>query len=240
MELNEETFEITWEKFKTNLLINQQDLHQEKHFADVTLVSDDQIPLKAHKVVLSACSPVLRNLLLNNPHPHPLLYMRGVQHQLLKSLLQFMYTGGTRVWQDQVDAFFAVGQDFKVKGLEESTNKDMQSSAVMNELTKENFNYNDDNMEEGESIKDMQIEESKESYICIRNNLKEGEQNISLDEKMSEPDYKAKSMEKQLNEPNNSLHSCNLCDFVTKHKSSLRVHKAEIHDGVKFGCDQCK
>ena len=47
----------------------------DKPFVDVTLISDDQIPLHAHKFILSACSPVLKTLLLENPHSHPLIYL---------------------------------------------------------------------------------------------------------------------------------------------------------------------
>ena len=53
------------------------DAFTEHCFSDVTLVSDDQRPFQAHKYVLSAFSPVLKDILLNNPHPHPLIYLRG-------------------------------------------------------------------------------------------------------------------------------------------------------------------
>ena len=78
----------------------QKELFQEKHFADVTLVSDDEIQLKAHKVILSSSSSFFRNLLLNNPHPHPLLFMRGIKKLHLMSILQFMYIGEAKVAQD--------------------------------------------------------------------------------------------------------------------------------------------
>ena len=31
-----------------------------------------------------------------------------------------------------------------------------------------------------------------------------------------------------------------MCDFVTKIKGSLKVHITSIHDGIKYGCDQCE
>ena len=65
----------------------------ETSFSDVTLVSDEQIPFQSHKFFLSACSPVLKGLLLSNPHCHPLIYLRGVKQQELLAILHFMYFG---------------------------------------------------------------------------------------------------------------------------------------------------
>ena len=82
--------EVMWAAFPDHLVGVFRDLGEEGHFADVTLVSDDLIQIKGHKIVLSACSPVLKTLLLNNPHSHPLLYLRGIKHFVLQALLKFM------------------------------------------------------------------------------------------------------------------------------------------------------
>ena len=68
-------------------------LNIENGYSDVTLVSDDMTEFQAHKFVLGACSPVLKNLLFTNPHPHPLLFLRGVRQQELETILQIMYLG---------------------------------------------------------------------------------------------------------------------------------------------------
>jgi len=95
-------------------------LFHEKHFADVTLVTDDGIQLTAHKVILSSRSSFFRNILLNNPHPHPLLFMRGTRKSQLMSLLQFMYFGEAKIPQDHIDEFVQVCQDLMVKGIQSS------------------------------------------------------------------------------------------------------------------------
>ena len=40
---------------------------------------------------------VARDLLARNPHPHPLIYMRGVQHRTLGSIIDFIYHGEAEV-----------------------------------------------------------------------------------------------------------------------------------------------
>ena len=62
-------------------------------FTDVTLVSDDQISTKAHKCVLSAASPVLKNLLLSDTSPDTFIYFTGVGNKELQILIQAFYRG---------------------------------------------------------------------------------------------------------------------------------------------------
>ena len=54
-----EKYTLNWHTFSDHLKFMFKDLHQEGRYTDVTLVSDDQSQFKAHKIVLSACSPVL-------------------------------------------------------------------------------------------------------------------------------------------------------------------------------------
>jgi hypothetical protein len=112
-----EIFSLNWKTFKNHLASSLRDLITENMFSDVTLVSDEQIQFQAHKFVLSACSPVLKNLLLNNPHSHPLIYLRGVKQQELQSILQFMYLGEARIHQDHINTLFNIANDLELKEL---------------------------------------------------------------------------------------------------------------------------
>ena len=82
-----------WEFFSPNLSSSLSDGFKDHSFSDVTLVSDDKIPFFAHKYVLSASSPVFKTVLLNKSQSNPLIYLRGVIHQELESILQFIYLG---------------------------------------------------------------------------------------------------------------------------------------------------
>ena len=55
---------LKWNNFNGNLHFNLKELLFGEKFTDVTLVSDDKIAFKAHKFLLGACSPVLRDLLI--------------------------------------------------------------------------------------------------------------------------------------------------------------------------------
>ena len=56
----------------------------------------------AHKLVLSACSPYLRDILERNPCKHPVVFLRGVSAVELHLLLQYIYRGEAHVRQDQL------------------------------------------------------------------------------------------------------------------------------------------
>jgi len=86
-------------------------------FSDVTLACSDNKQIKAHKMILSACSPFFRNLFRKNPHQSLLLYLKGVTHRNMEAILQFMYQGETKINKDYLDSFLDTAQELKVDGL---------------------------------------------------------------------------------------------------------------------------
>ena len=53
-------------------------LWDNRDFADVTLATEDGRQISAHKIILTSCSQVFRNLLSSLDHSHPMIYMMGV------------------------------------------------------------------------------------------------------------------------------------------------------------------
>ena len=104
-------------------------IKEEKEFCDVTLACGDQ-QVRAHKVVLAASSPKLRSILLNNPHPSPLLYLSGVQFSILEDILRFIYHGEVVIRPEQLDSFLDVAEELKVKGLTKTSGGDYTGGEV--------------------------------------------------------------------------------------------------------------
>ena len=111
-----EKFCLRWNDFETNVSQAFRELREEKDFFDVTLACEDE-QVSAHKVILSACSPLFRGILRKNPHQHPLLYLKGVKYQEMLAVLNFMYMGEVNVAQDDLNSFLAVAEELRVKGL---------------------------------------------------------------------------------------------------------------------------
>ena len=113
--MSEEKAIFDWKHSSSTLTSRIADVFAEKSLSDVTLVSDDRIPFKAHKCVLSAFSPVLKSILLTNHHSHPLIFLAGVKHQELFAILQFIYLGKVSVNHRDIDRFLWAAKDLKIK-----------------------------------------------------------------------------------------------------------------------------
>jgi len=114
-----EKYCLKWNEFSLYICDSFKALRNDNNFCDVTLACDDGEQIRANKVVLSSCSPVLKNLLRSNPHPHPLVVLRGYTSQYLKQLIDFMYFGEVDVAQQDFDEFLRGAKDLQVKGLSE-------------------------------------------------------------------------------------------------------------------------
>ena len=71
------TVNLNWQSFSSNFARFSKELLCDDKLADVTLVSEDLIQYQAHKIILCSCSELFRSLLVNNPHPNPMLYLKG-------------------------------------------------------------------------------------------------------------------------------------------------------------------
>ena len=84
---------MQWGDFETNAPNTFINLWNDQDFADVTLATVDGQQIKAHKVILSACSQFFRNIFVMNPHQNPLLYLKGIRYKELALVIQFNYLG---------------------------------------------------------------------------------------------------------------------------------------------------
>ncbi|XP_026498377.2 protein bric-a-brac 1-like isoform X3 [Vanessa tameamea] len=109
-------FCLRWNNYQTNLANCFDQLLQTESFVDVTLACEGQ-SLKAHKVVLSACSPYFQTLFMDNPCRHPIIIMRDIKYCDLKAVVDFMYRGEINVSQDQITALLKVAETLKIRGL---------------------------------------------------------------------------------------------------------------------------
>merc|ERR1712204_110421 len=113
----EEKLCLKWNDFQENAISAFGTLREDSEFADVTLVCEDGQQVEAHKVILASSSPFFLNLLRRNKHPHPLIYMRGIQSEDLVAMIDFLYLGEANVYQENIDAFLALAEELKLKGL---------------------------------------------------------------------------------------------------------------------------
>merc|ERR1711955_161964 len=131
----EEKINLTWQNFSTH----QQDLFRnllETHeFTDVTLISDDQHQYRVHKFILSACSTVFSKILTSNPL-NSSIYLRGIHHEELESVIQFIYLGEASFYRERMNEFLNVTKSLEIKEIGKTVVlKDEETVVVKDEET---------------------------------------------------------------------------------------------------------
>ncbi|CAD7004171.1 unnamed protein product [Ceratitis capitata] len=109
-------FCLRWNNYQSNLTSVFDQLLQTESFVDVTLACDGR-SIKAHKMILSACSPYFQMLFSDTPCQHPIVIMRDVNWADLKAIVEFMYRGEINVSQDQIGPLLRIAEMLKVRGL---------------------------------------------------------------------------------------------------------------------------
>ncbi|XP_067014019.2 protein tramtrack, alpha isoform isoform X4 [Anabrus simplex] len=116
--LSTQRFCLRWNNHQSNLLSVFDQLLHDESFVDVTLAVEGRL-LRAHKMVLSACSPYFQALFIGHPDKHPIVILKDVPFCDMRSLLEFMYRGEVSVDQDRLTAFLKVAESLRIKGLTE-------------------------------------------------------------------------------------------------------------------------
>ncbi|XP_053688194.1 protein bric-a-brac 1-like isoform X2 [Sabethes cyaneus] len=140
-------FCLRWNNYQTNLTSVFDQLLQSESFVDVTLACDGQ-SIKAHKMVLSACSPYFQTLFFDNPCQHPIIIMRDVKWPELKAIVDFMYKGEINVSQDQIGPLLKIAEMLKIRGLAD-VNGDQELNQIEN--LEPSANVTDENNSNNES-----------------------------------------------------------------------------------------
>ena len=108
---------LQWNDFQKNVANAFRNLREDKEFADLTLVCEDGNQIEVHKMVLSSSSPFFKKLLAKNKHPHPLIYMRGIKSGDLSAVVDFLYHGEAKVFDEDLDSYLAIAEEFQLMGL---------------------------------------------------------------------------------------------------------------------------
>ena len=107
---------LCFPNFQDNVMSTMSDIRHDEDFFDVTIAIDGR-QLRAHKLILSACSAFFRKLLRTNPAPNPVLVLWDVSYDDMLNILDFMYNGEVHVKQANIQNFLAVAEKFRVRGL---------------------------------------------------------------------------------------------------------------------------
>ncbi|XP_043221342.1 broad-complex core protein isoforms 1/2/3/4/5-like isoform X3 [Amphibalanus amphitrite] len=115
-------FCLRWNDYRSSVTAAFEGLRQDEELLDMTLCCEGK-KIKAHRVMLSACSPFFRELLKENPCQHPVFMLRDVSYRDLWSAIEFVYKGEVNVRQADLATFLKTAEMLQLRGLTEEDGK---------------------------------------------------------------------------------------------------------------------
>ena len=223
-----EKFCLKWNDFQTNVSNSFRKLRTSDNFYDVTLVSDDQQQVSAHKVVLSSSSEYFKNILTSNKHSHPLLCLNGVNKGDLENILDFIYHGEIQIYQDHLDQFLEIAQRFQLEGLLQGKQEDEPTEQFEEDKT----------FTENNTIDHVIATETKRNIVKTQHDKKLVVVESAKFENIEELDQTLNKMIERVDGGSGRI--CIPCGKLSRDITDARKH-AEVHiEGLSFPCQHCK
>ena len=223
-------FCLKWNDFQSSVSHSFSKLRAESHFNDVTLVSEDRIQIAAHKVVLSASSSFFKQILIDNPHANPLLYLGGIPSTYLTLILDYIYQGEVQIYQEHLDGFLEMAQRLKIEGLLSNNHRvEDQDFDIKSETEPINV------IEQIPPRKDASLKEK----IVTGNPNKNVKVNFALDTVSHDKDYVAQKIEELYMRLEDGQYQCHTCGKNMNHGGAMKRHVETHIDGLSYNCQQC-
>ncbi|XP_053678632.1 modifier of mdg4 [Anopheles nili] len=127
--MNPQQFSLRWNNYTTYIAGAFDALRYEEDLVDVTLCCEGR-KIRAHKILLSACSPYFKDVFKENPCQHPVIIFKNVRYTDLMSLVEFMYQGEVSVPQEQLPSFLHTAEILAIRGLTDNTTDARQPSST--------------------------------------------------------------------------------------------------------------
>merc|ERR1712126_285363 len=263
--MHQEKYNLNWHSYSDHLREMLHEMMKSNELTDVTLVCDDKRQFKAHKIVLSACSSVFKSIINDLPQNSSVIYLRGIQHQEMESILEFMYLGVATFYQERMNEFLNVAKSLEVKEISNQIEFGLREdeTSVYDDLNTKNVTKLDtDNQNEdvNEDIENIDRNEKSENVTKLDMDNQIEDVNVNEDIEHIDRNEKSENVPKSkkcyecdelfvnsltLMRHHNSIHKgvlkfqCGSCDKEYFRRQDLKLHVKSYHEGVKFPCNQC-
>jgi len=256
MDFTKYSFSLT--DFETRRSKVFKHLRDENNLTDVTLVCGGDISIQAHKLVLSSISPVFQNMFQKNPHPHPLIFLKGVDIKDLEAVLDFIYVGEAEIEAEHFASFLETAADLEIEELAEFSTDSSTSAIKLGFIQNKDSESSNEESDENNSIENVLHNTKNENSEIVFDNqiqLFENVQRESFEEEMEYSQDEVKDIEdckyeyvkqtknasyfKRKSE-NPNLFLCDECDFVSNSYSPIERHMLENqHKAGRYMCKFC-
>ena len=171
--MHPDKYTLTWHSHPDYLREMMREMMTSDDFTDVTLVTDDKKTIKAHRNVLSACSPVFKNILqMDTTNNHPVIYLRGIQYSELESILQFIYLGEAKFYEERMNEFLSVSKNLEIQELSKDVEIDEADppNQIQEDIT-DTVNFDHINSMEQEEESTIESEQTHEKEVLRKSEV---------------------------------------------------------------------
>ena len=237
--MNHEKHSINWHTYSDHLREMLHEMMKSNELTDVTLVCNDKRQFRAHKIVLSACSSVFKGIVNDLPQNNSVIYLKGIQHQEMESILEFMYLGAATFYQERMNEFLNVAKNLEIKEISKNVEYD-----CLNVINKKEIPVQEENTDDVE----LQINIDSEKNASSAKSMEIID--ASLLKRSSDGRFNCDQCKRKFTQKNSltrhieNIHEglkypCHHCDHESKSQGSLTVHIQLKHEGVRYACNQC-
>ena len=233
-----ESIKLSWDEFQTSATFRE--IYKDQNFQDVTLASEDHKQIKAHRVVLSASSAFFKEVFSNNPHPNPLLYLKGIKFVELEMLIKFIYFGEAEVPQKDLSRFLFVASELQVKGLCNHPNNNLEDAEE--KTWRLAIGKDEEEMELNDvTISDWKSDGGNTSSCGTALDTLEpsGDKTFVIGFKTSNNENFSQSFNDTSITVDKGNYKCDQCDSTFKYLVNLIPHIKKKHGGINYECKQC-
>ena len=232
-------------------------LRTSNQFADVTLICDGHRTVRAHKAVLSACSPVLASIFRStDDNEDAIINLDGVEHTDLETLLDFVYLGQSLVEKEEESELNTIAKIININCFLESMpllrdgklkeDKIMYEYEIKDEIPYDvaedkSFDWRRDSIDENNGMKCSKCEKCYQTKGGLRShfeNVHNGRKWTceKCDMKFTSNDHKKIHIQTK----HEGLYfQCSQCDATFGTKAALKTHVKGKHLGMKYKCPVC-
>ena len=189
----------------------------------MTLISEDKTQFRAHKIVLSACSPILKEIIDSNPAEEHLVYHTGIERPELESMLHSMYVGEEKLNGQRWEHFFRVAEELGVN--EHFQFRDYKTAG------KPYLKRHIQSLHKGIRYQCHQCDYKAAEKYYLRKHMKSIHEGILYP--CNQCEYKAmerRSLKRHIEAKHEGVrYPCPECDYKATEKGNLRRHLHVVH-----------
>ena len=260
--MHQDKYSLTWHTYSDHLKSMMKELMMNEDYSDVTLVTEDKKQIKANISILSACSPVFKDILKKEKNSCTIMYLRGIQYSEIESILQFIYLGEASFNEERMDELIAVAKSLEIKefcNAEAEPNDEPEDEILTTGPGPTNENLEEQIIESDHFTKQPPQERKREvvsvigKYECepcektfvVRQGLYKHKKSVhqSVRYACDQCEFKATqkiNLTRHIQTKHEGVkYACYQCEFKATQKNNLTRHIQSEHEGVKFACNQC-